>query len=249
MLVPSATHVVHGLRTAPLLTDRVRESCLIRMRESGLISFATAIPQAYSAALVAAPLATKCASAAIVAIFADAIAQLLTQKGRTVTTWDWSRTVWIIVWGVVVSGCGNAVWLDFLSRLFPDARTNATELAKKVFVNQLFVAPVFNAGFFAFVIFTQMRPSARMNRAKWVALRSKLGADLWPTMVRGNLFWTCAQTINFKLLPPSLAVLATNIFSLMWTTYLAIVGNREQSALGRHRPRPSADDTMGTADQ
>ena len=78
MLVPTARHAVHMLKTAPFLTARERELGLIHMsRGRTVISFATAVvPQAYSAALVAAPLATKCASAAVVSIFADAIAQL-----------------------------------------------------------------------------------------------------------------------------------------------------------------------------
>eukprot|EP00966_Prymnesium_polylepis_P162299 3751038-Prymnesium_polylepis.1 len=54
------------------------------------------LPQAYSHALIAAPLATKCVSAALVATVADAIAQSLCKTSRS-GRWDWARTRWTVV--------------------------------------------------------------------------------------------------------------------------------------------------------
>ena len=46
--------------------------------------------------------------------------------------------------------------------------------------------------------------------------------------MQGNLYWSCVQTLNFKVLPASLTVLSTNVFFLIWTAYLCIVANRAE---------------------
>ena len=62
--------------------------------------------------------------------------------------------------------------------------------------------------------------------AKWAALRRKLAAELLPTLVRGNAYWTVVQTVNFRFVPPQCMVLFGNLASCVWTTYLCIVANR-----------------------
>ena len=217
LVLPTSHH--YAMRAPPL---RLLPRADVLMLRGGGVSLAS-LADSYGAALVAAPLATKCTSAAVIAVAADAIAQSLTASGKK---WDWARTRWMVVWGAVVSGCGNALWFDFLNGLFPPPITSAAQLAKKVLVNQLFMAPALNSAFFTFVILTRMRPIARMTGDKWSALRQKCAADLVPTIMRGNIFWTTCQTLNFKLVPPSLMTLSTNFFSLVWTIYLSIVGNR-----------------------
>jgi len=133
----------------------------------------------------------------------------------------------MVLWGAAFSGLANSLWFDFLGHCFPSARTSAVELAKKVAVNQLFMAPALNVAFFTFVILTRTEPVARMTRDKWAAFRAKCRADLVSTTQRGTVFWTCAQTLNFKVLPDRFTVLSTNLFALIWTVYLSMVGNRK----------------------
>ena len=217
---------------------------------------AAALLAAYTRALSAAPFATKGASAAVVAVAADGIAQSLTRKGGE--AWDWARTRWIVVWGVIFSGWANALWFDLLSRLFPEARHSGIALAQKVLVNQLVMAPALSAAFFAFTVLTRTPPPAQSSEAfdrfdlekrgrigyhelnvralgfalsvwwaaKWAALRRKLAAELLPTLVRGNAYWTVVQTVNFRFVPPQCMVLFGNLASCVWTTYLCIVANR-----------------------
>ena len=192
------------------------DTSILMLRGGGLA-------ETYSTALISAPLATKASTAAVIAIAADAIAQSLTSNNER---WDWARTRWMIVWGALISGCCNALWFDLLNSIFPPPITTLPQLAKKVAVNQLFMAPFLNTAFFTFVILTRMQPIARMNRDKWSALREKCAADLVPTIMRGNVFWTTCQTVNFKFVPPALMTLSSNFFSLIWTIYLSIVGNR-----------------------
>ena len=215
------------VRAHVLLPGRSSVAPVFNLRGGGLaMRVTTSLPQAYMHALASAPYATKFASAAVIAATADALAQSLTTSASK-PTWDWARTRWMLVWGAVFSGLANSLWFDLLSRCFPNARTRTAELAMKVAVNQLVMAPALNVAFFTFVIWTRMTPVARMNRDKWAAFRTKCSADLLPTTQRGTVFWTCAQTLNFKVLPARFTVLSTNIFALIWTIYLSVVGNRK----------------------
>ena len=83
-------------------------------------------------------------------------------------------------------------------------------------VSNISCASVIGVGFFA-----------RMSGANWSELKAKLKKDLWPTFMQGNLYWSCVQTLNFKVLPASLTVASTNFFFLIWTAYLCIVGNQK----------------------
>ena len=120
-----------------------------------------------------------------------------------------------------------SLWFGFLGSLFPGARTSLSQLGLKVLVNQLVLSPGLNAGFFAFVVLTRSPPVARMSAEKWASLADKLRSDLWPTFMRGNVYWSAVQLVNFKLLPASLTVLSTNVAFLFWTFYLCLVGNRD----------------------
>ena len=184
----------------------------------------TALPRAYGNALATSPMTTNIVTAVGLAVAADAAAQKLTASDAD---WDWSRTWWMIPWGAVVSGYVMVKWFTFLGGLFPAAATSGIELVKKVFVNQMVLSPGINAGFFAFVILTQAPPIARMSGDNWSELKAKLKKDLWPTFMQGNLYWSCVQTLNFKVLPASLTVASTNFFFLIWTAYLCIVGNQK----------------------
>ena len=55
--------------------------------------------------------------------------------------------------------------------------------------------------------------------------------------MNSNIFWSCVQTLNFRVLPDRLTVLSTNFFFVIWTTYLSIVGNRKKRP-AQNRPPP-----------
>ena len=189
---------------------------------------------AYGNALASSPLSTNVATAATLSVISDGVAQRIAPLKDTTdrpATWDVARSAWIFVWGAAVSGYVFYHWFGLLATLYPDARTSLRQLLLKVFTNQLVLSPCSNAGFFAFVILTRMRPYARMSAPKWAALRQKLRADLGATILRSNYYWTCVQLFNFRVLPARYTVLSTNLFFLLWTVYLCIVGNRAVTAV------------------
>ena len=198
-------------------------------RLRGGYTWASAAVGAYNSALAAAPLATNTASAAGLAVVSDGIAQTLSRHPPSVPTtpaWHFERSAWMAVWGALASGVLIFYWLQFLSSLFPSARTSAAHLIGKVFVNQLVMSPGLNGGFFAFVIWTRTAPRLLMTVAKRRMLIDKYRTDLLATCARSCAFWSVVQAVNFRCLPPQYGVLFTNAAFVIWTTYLSLVGNR-----------------------
>jgi len=181
---------------------------------------------AYGHALATAPLKTNVLTATTLSVLADGIAQTISIYSDGQPAWNYARSRWQVVWGALVSGFAMYYWFGFLGRLFPAARTSALELAKKLFVNQLFLSPGLNGGFFFFITLTRIPPVGWMNGEKWAALKSKFASDLLTVCMRSNAFWICVQTLNFSVFPASVTVLSTNLFFVIWTVYLCIVGNR-----------------------
>ena len=188
----------------------------------------------YAGALAAAPLATNIATAGTLSIVADGIAQAVAEarSSSESTSWDVSRSCWIVLWGTCISGFLMSRWFAFLAWLYPTARTSLAAFVLKLLTNQLFLSPGLNGGFFAFVIWTRQPPVARMTREKRKRLAAKLRADLLPTCLRSTLYWSCVQTLNFRVLPDHLGVVSTNVFFLFWTVYLCLIGNRSSAKDG-----------------
>lgn len=187
------------------------------------------VGKGYSEALVNAPLATNMVTGAALSVLADFISQKLVSSPKADSTYNFQRSLWMIPYGAVISGYLIYFWFGFLATLFPNARISMLELVKKLVVNQLALSPFLSAFFFLFVIFTQTAPTVRMTGEKWTAYKEKIVTDLWPTLVRGNIYWPIVQTINFRFIPSNLTVVWTNLCFVFWTTYVCLVGNRSAS--------------------
>lgn len=158
-----------SLTTSSAIRVQIRRPCstmptshmqqLLKLR-GGLNPVALVATQ-YSAAMAAAPVATNVATAGVLSLCADGIAQKLTSSDGT--DWDWARSAWIIVWGSIVNGYLMGKWFGFLGQRFPGARTSWKTFALKLATNQAVLSPSLNAGFFAFVVLTRTPPIALMS--------------------------------------------------------------------------------------
>lgn len=205
------------------------------------------IGSAYTSSLANNPIVTNIATAAVLSLVADGIAQIATrtkaasassERQKIDKMWDVTRSSWILVWGSIVTGYLLSFWFAFLGWLYPDARTSWMQLVAKVCTNQLFLSPTINGGFFAFVVLTRMKPIGRFNTEKWNSLKQKLKLDLLPTCLKSTAYWSIVQTLNFRVFPDSVTVLSSNVFFLFWTVYLSIIGNRSSS---RTEPTPMSE--------
>ena len=136
----------------------------------------------------------------------------------------------MFAWGVVMTGLVVTLWFRFLSQVFPGAtRAAPATLVAKVAVNQAVMSPFLNTLFFGWVILTRDRPnSSAVLLARW---RTKLAADLRPTILRSLVFWSSLNFCIFGCLPLAWHVFATSIGFFVWTSYVSFVGFRKPPAL------------------
>ena len=113
-------------------------------------------------------------------------------------------------------GRGKYGWKEFIA--VQDAMLD--ELASAgAYVNAVFACPHHAEGVAPYDIADH--PARKPNPGMLLA-----AAELLPTLVRGNAYWTVVQTVNFRFVPPQCMVLFGNLASCVWTTYLCIVANR-----------------------
>ena len=111
--------------------------------------FGGGLLESYTNLLAKAPLRTNMVTAAALAMTSDSVAQKLCAddgKAEACAPYDYPRTAWIALWGSVVSGAMLQQWFVLLRYLFPLYKTSNSQLAGKVFVNQLVMSPGLNAG-------------------------------------------------------------------------------------------------------
>ena len=180
----------------------------------------------YCAALNKNPIATNCATAAALSVASDAIAQSVERRGSTDSTkkHDTSRSLWMALWGFIMSGLMIHYWFIFLNGLFPVEGLTLVGALKKVMVNQLVMSPGLNGLFFTFATYTR---GDVVGGDKKAFLGRKLATDLLPTIKRSCVYWGTVQLVNFLFVPTTFSVLYTNFGFLIWTTYISLVGYRK----------------------
>lgn len=212
-----------------------------------------AVLDAYRGLLATHPLKTNMATASILSITSDAIAQSmerrkLRQQGpglvlqpkaqahavqpkaqvHAVPRHDYQRSLAMGFYGATVFGAFVCEWFKLLSWMCPTTPGDWGSILRKVGVNQLFMSPFLNALFFSWVTFTR-NPLSPLS-TKLTTLKSKLAQDLLPTILRSCVFWTIWNLGNFSKVGAKWQVVVTNVGFLSWTVYLSLVGYREVPA-------------------
>ena len=117
--------------------DRPLQLAVVMNLRGGALNPFMAAGRACGSALATSPLTTNVATATVLSVLADGIAQKISAGDDAPATWDIARSRWQVLWGALVSGIAMSQWFAFLGSLFPDARTSLVELGKKLFVNQV----------------------------------------------------------------------------------------------------------------
>ena len=136
----------------------VRVTGLLPRRQFAMVSPLAAlrpVVSLYCTALAKNPIATNCATAAALSVASDAIAQSVERRGSTDPTQkhDTFRSLWMALWGFIMSGLMIHYWFIFLNGLFPVEGLTLVGALKKVMVNQLVMSPGLNGLFFTFTTF------------------------------------------------------------------------------------------------
>ena len=180
------------------------------------------LPALYDAALANHPLATRMATAAVLAGTGDRLAQARERESATVKYRRAAAFVFVesIYRGVLQQPI--LMWLiatfrgSFMQRLLPAVSLNGCATIERVLINQFLVGPgVYYPLFFAVTgVFQGL--SVREAWSKFVAQFPRIyGLNL--------LFWFPVQTVQFTLIPPRYKVPVICAAAFVWSTLLSVL--------------------------
>ena len=178
--------------------------------------------RAYVQRLQTHPLSTNAASASIITIIGDALAQYLEQREQqrpaSAVAWDPERTARMFCWGATWMGAPMSVYYRWLVARFGE------RVAPKLLVNQLGMAPLTNALFFSYQ--EALKPETAL--ATWAERYTTRMANEFPAVTGYSMLcWIPAQYVNFSYVPLHLRPLYLNTGMVLWTAYLSIAGHRK----------------------
>jgi len=163
--------------------------------------------QAYNAALVAQPFATKAVGTGLTYFLSDLTAQLLENKDRP----RFRRGLKFAAVGAFWVGPLLAAWFQVMDALVP-GRTPGPVLVK-ILADQVLQGP--------FMIATMFLWTGLMNGASVEAIGKTLRKQLKPTWIKSVWVWSPVQAVQQVLVPIEYRVAVANFVSYFWDTYLA----------------------------
>lgn len=166
--------------------------------------------RAYVTLLKERPYSTNAVSATVVAVSGDALSQLVEGK------FDLRRNVKLGFWGFGWMGPVGALWYRYLEGQF-----GAGNIAIKVGVNQIVMAPLMNGLFYFYSECWAVSPEPLVSR-----YRKRLEHEFLPTIINSFFFWIPTQTINFALVPLHLRPLFLNVAFVLWTANISYRGHK-----------------------
>lgn len=158
------------------------------------------------------PVTTKAITSALLNLFGDLVCQLMIEKSETV---DLKRIGIFTLLGLVLVGPTLHFWYLTLSKLVPGPGIAKTGV--RLVLDQFLFSPIFIGAFFSALLTLEGHTSS---------IVPKLRQD-WPSAVVANWkIWIPFQFLNFLLVPQQLQVLAANVISLGWNTYLSFATHK-----------------------
>jgi hypothetical protein len=160
----------------------------------------------YMGLLARAPRTTKAATAAVIALFGDALAQY---HGASPSGYSFQRSAAFALWAAAVCVPQHS-WYLFLRHEIP---------LKAVLMDQLIWAPPFTAGFLFWAA------AATSDGRTWVGAFSRgkenVLATFLPVILTNWAVWGPVQLVNFYFVPLPLRILFGNFVGLGWSGALS----------------------------
>ena len=167
------------------------------------------VVNAYNAALVKHPVATKALTSLIGFAVGDRIAQSFVGGGH----FDFFRCMRLSLYGLLIDGPVGHYFYQLLDRnICPEDPKSTRSVLLKTAIDQLIWAPVMTVVFLAFLTALEGKPSSI-----WSVVQAKLG----PIYLANLSVWPLWHLINFRYVAPEQRILFNNLVAVAWTTYLS----------------------------
>lgn len=165
------------------------------------------------------PLATKCATAGVLAALSDSIAASSRPIGAPSVRAAALRRLRFFLFGALWSGPSLHVWQRCIERHVHGALGWQLVL-RKTLVDQTTYGPVQNLMVQAFLC-------CSVERQGLSELLRRLRGGFAAVQLRAWYFWPAVALLNYSAVPPSLRPLSASFASLFWTTWLVRRANRK----------------------
>lgn len=139
--------------------------------------------------------------------------------------YDFVRTARVVTYGGVIFAPLGLKWYRTLNAIKP-FKTNAYNTLTRVACDQLLFAP-----FVAIPLYYTSISALELNPDPIGEAKRKLEQFWWTTLRNNWTVWPAFQYINFALVPPPYKLLAVNLFSIGWNTYLSWLLNTPHHVL------------------
>ncbi|XP_047338005.1 PXMP2/4 family protein 4-like [Impatiens glandulifera] len=170
----------------------------------------------YLGMINARPVLTKSVTSCLIYAAADLSSQTICE-----TSYDFSRTLRMGMYGLFISGSTLHYWYNFMSRILPKRNTMAS--LKKMFLGQAVYGPIMTAVFFS--------TNAALQGESYGEIVARLKRDMIPTLLNGVMYWPLCDFLTFKFIPVHLQPLVSNSFSYLWSIYLTYMASLEKPSL------------------
>ncbi|KAJ8037793.1 Mpv17-like protein [Holothuria leucospilota] len=165
--------------------------------------------------------------------------QLINESDKPI---NWVRIAHFGIIGASFNGPVGHLWYTWLDKILPG--TALRILGKKLFLDQTIAGSAYVVAFYVGLSALERQPDI------FLECRQKF----WETFRYSCCFWTCAQLINFLVLPTHLRVAYIATVNYLWTTILAIMKRVEvqqktkpllalQAKTDAEETTPSTDDS------
>ncbi|KAE8723728.1 hypothetical protein F3Y22_tig00011761pilonHSYRG00033 [Hibiscus syriacus] len=162
------------------------------------------------------PVLTKSVTSSVIYTAADLSAQTISKSSAD--PYDLVRTSRMAGFRLLILGPSLHFWFNLMSKLFP--KRDLITTFKKMAMGQLLFGPFMTAVFFSL--------NARLQGESGEEIVSRLKRDLLPTMSNGLMYWPFCDFITFRFIPVHLQPLVSNLFSYLWTVYMAYMASLEK---------------------
>jgi len=166
------------------------------------------------------PLATKCATAGVLAALSDSIAASSRPIAAPSAGAAALRRLRFFLFGALWSGPSLHVWQRYIERHIHGALGWQLVL-RKTLVDQTTYGPVQNLMVQAFLC-------CSVERQGLSELLRRLRSGFAAVQLRAWSFWPAVALLNYSAVPPSLRPLSASLASLCWTTLLVTWANRKR---------------------
>jgi protein Mpv17 len=165
----------------------------------------------YNDALARTPLRAKAATACVLNVIADLLAQLIT--GREGQGLDFRRLLRFALFGGVLAGPAGHYWFGALDAAVRTVGMRGAVM--KMTADQLLFSPLLLAGFFGVM--------ALMEGKGQVVARQEVEGKLPGTLLTSWKIWPIINLVNFGLIPAPMRVLFVNGLSVFWISFLSVL--------------------------